>query len=140
MSRVFLAQDLALERQVVVKVLAPELAAGVSVERFRREILVVAALQHPNIVPVLCAGEVAVAGDGAVNVLPFFTMPYVKGASLRERIGEGPCAVGEAVAILRDVARGLAHAHAHGIVHRDIKPENILLSGTAAAVTDFGVA
>ena len=140
MSRVFLAQDLALERQVVVKVLAPELAAGVSVERFRREILVVAALQHPNIVPVLSAGEVAVAGDGAVNVLPFFTMPYVKGASLRERIGEGPCSVGETVAILRDVARGLAHAHAHGIVHRDIKPENILLSGTAAAVTDFGVA
>src|SRR5688572_15253172 len=140
MSRVFVAEERALDRRVVVKVLAPELAAGVSVDRFRREIQLAAGLQHPNIVPVLSAGEVTDAASGSGNVLPFFTMPYVKGASLRERIGEGPCSVGEAVAILRDVARGLAHAHGHGIVHRDIKPENILLAGSAAAVTDFGVA
>ena len=140
MSRVFVAEEVALERRVVVKVLAPELAAGVSVDRFRREILVAAALQHPNIVPVLAAGEVADASAGSANVLPYFTMPYVRGASLRARIGEGPFSIGEAIAVLRDVARGLAHAHAHGVVHRDIKPENILLSGGAAAVTDFGVA
>ena len=140
MSRVFVVEEVALERRVVVKVLAPELAAGVSVDRFRREILVAAALQHPNIVPVLSAGEVSEASPGSASVLPYFTMPYVRGASLRARIGEGPFSIGEAVAVLRDIARGLAHAHAHGVVHRDIKPENILLSGGAAAVTDFGVA
>src|SRR5688572_3012885 len=140
MSRVFVAEERALDRRVVVKVLAPELAAGVSVDRFRREIQLAAGLQHPNIVPVLSAGEVTDAASGSGNVLPYFTMPYVAGASLRERIGEGPISVGEAIAVLRDVARGLAHAHGHGIVHRDIKPENILLAGSAAAVTDFGVA
>ena len=141
MSRVFLADDLTLERRVVVKVLAPELAAGVNVERFRREILLAAGLQHPHIVPVLAAGEVADAPGPGANILPYFTMPYVEGDSLRGRLERaGALPLGEAVAILRDVAKGLSHAHGHGIVHRDIKPENILLSGGSAAVTDFGVA
>jgi serine/threonine-protein kinase len=141
MSRVFLADDLTLERQIVVKVLAPELAAGVNVQRFRREILVAAALQHPHIVPVLSAGEVADAPGPGANVLPYFTMPYVEGDSLRARLDRsGALPPAEAVAVLRDIAKGLGHAHSHGIVHRDIKPENILLSGGSAAVTDFGVA
>ena len=141
MSRVFLADDRTLDRRVVVKVLAPELAAGVNVDRFRREILLAAGLQHPHIVPVLTAGEVADAPGVGANVLPYFTMPYIEGDALRGRLErEGAMPIGEVIAILRDIAKGLAYAHGHGIIHRDIKPENILLSGGSAAVTDFGVA
>ena len=133
MSRVFVAEDVSLGREVVVKVLSPELAAGLSNERFRREIQVAAQLQHPHIVPVLAAGEV---GD-----LPYYTMPYVAGQALRARLDGGqPLPIGEAIAILRDVAKALAYAHSHGVVHRDIKPDNVLLSGGSAAVTDFGIA
>jgi serine/threonine-protein kinase len=133
MSRVFVAQDTRLGREVVVKVLSPDLAAGVNSDRFHREILVAAQLQHPHIVPVLAAGET----DG----LPYFTMPYVAGESLRRRLDGGkPLPVVDAVAVLRDVARALAYAHEHGVVHRDIKPDNVLIAGGAAAVTDFGIA
>ena len=132
MSRVFVAYDARLDRRVVVKLLRQELAASVSVDRFRREILLSAGLQHPNIVPVLSAGEV----EGH----PFLVMPYVAGESLRARIAEGPLRVPDVVRILRDVARALAYAHGRGVVHRDIKPDNILLSSGAAVVADFGVA
>ncbi|MFN8652187.1 MAG: protein kinase [Gemmatimonadales bacterium] len=133
MSRVFLAQETALGRAVVVKLVPPELLAGVSAERFAREVKLAARLQHANIVPVLTAGQ---AGD-----LPYYTMPFVRGESLRARLAAGtPLPLSESVSLLRDVARALACAHAEGIVHRDIKPENILLSGGAAVVTDFGIA
>ena len=132
MSRTYLAREKALDRRVVVKVLAPELLAGISVERFRREILLAAQLQHPHVVPVLIAGDT----DG----LPWFTMPYVDGDSLRQRLAEGPMGIGEIVGVLRDVARALAYAHGHGVVHRDIKPDNVLLSAGSATVTDFGIA
>jgi serine/threonine-protein kinase len=132
MSRVFVADDVALRRKVVIKVLNPTLAATVSIQRFQREITLVAKLNHPNIVPVLSAGEV----DG----LPYFIMPYIEGESLRGRIGRGPLSVRETVGILKDVMRALGYAHGAGIVHRDIKPDNILLAGSAALVTDFGVA
>src|SRR6185503_11488444 len=99
---------------------------------FRREIQVAAQLQHPHIVPVLTSG----AGDG----LLYFTMPFVEGSSLRERLTRGPLTVADAVRIWREVLDALSYAHAHGVVHRDIKPENILLSGRHATVTDFGVA
>lgn len=132
MSRVFVAEELRLKRKVVVKVLSPELAQGISVERFEREIQTVAALQHANIVPVHTAGD--------TNGLPFYTMPFVEGESLRSRLGRGPLAVTEVIGILRDVTRALAYAHQHGVVHRDIKPDNVLLSGGAAVVTDFGIA
>jgi tetratricopeptide (TPR) repeat protein/tRNA A-37 threonylcarbamoyl transferase component Bud32 len=132
MSRTYLAREDALNRRVVVKVLAPELLAGISVERFRREVLLAAQLQHPHVVPVLSAGET----DG----VPWFTMPYVDGDSLRHRLAKGPVSLAEAVSILRDVARALAYAHGHGIVHRDIKPDNVLLSSGSATVTDFGIA
>ena len=139
MSRVFLAEERALGRHLVVKVLAPELAAGVNVDRFRREIQLAAGLQHPHIVPVIAAGEVPDA-DGRGS-LPYFTMPFVAGDSLRTRLErDGPMPVDAVVGVLRDVARGLAYAHSRGIVHRDIKPDNVLLTAGAAAVTDFGVA
>ncbi len=132
MSRVFVAEELRLKRKVVVKVLSPELAQGISVERFEREIQTVAALQHANIVPVHTAGD--------TNGLPFYTMPFVEGDSLRARLGHGPLPVGEVIGILRDVAKALAYAHQRGVVHRDIKPDNVLISGGVAVVTDFGIA
>ena len=133
MSRVFLALESALGRKVVVKVLLPELAAGVNVDRFRREIQLAAQLQHPHIVPLLSAGE--------ANGLPYFIMPFVTGESLRARVArEGELPVSETVRILRDVVSALAYAHARGVVHRDVKPDNVLLSGGVAVVTDFGVA
>jgi eukaryotic-like serine/threonine-protein kinase len=133
MSRVFVVDEIRLRRKLVVKVLSPELAAGVSAERFQREIELAASLQQANIVQLLTVGET----DG----LPYYTMPFVDGLSLRARLERnGALPVGEAVSVLRDVTRALAYAHDHGVVHRDIKPENILLSGDAAVVTDFGIA
>src|SRR5437867_6206714 len=133
MSRVFLAEEVRLGRQVVVKVLPPEMAAGVNADRFEREIRLAAALQHPHIVPLLTAGS---QGD-----LLYYVMPHIAGESLRARIAhEHALPVGETVRILRDVCDALAYAHAHGIVHRDVKPDNVLLSGKHALVTDFGVA
>ncbi|MFL5620985.1 MAG: protein kinase domain-containing protein [Gemmatimonadaceae bacterium] len=97
MSRVFLATDESLGRRVVIKVLPPTLAASLSVERFRREVELGAALQRPHVVPVLSAGSVRDGGDG----LPYFVMPYVEGESLRERLMRGPLSVRETVTIGR---------------------------------------
>jgi len=133
MSRVFVAEETALGRKVVVKVLPPEVAADVNADRFKREIQLAARLQHPHIVPLLSAGEM----DG----VPYYTMPFVEGESVRARLGRtGALAITEVIGILRDVAKALAYAHEHGIVHRDIKPDNVLLSGGSATVTDFGIA
>jgi len=133
MSRVFVAHENALGRTVVVKVIAPELVEGVSAERFAREVKLAARLQQANIVPVLSTG---ISGS-----LPYYTMPFVTGESLRARLAIGKkISVAQAVSILRDVARALSYAHSQGVVHRDIKPENILLSGGTAVVTDFGIA
>jgi len=133
MSRVFVAAETALNRKVVIKVLPPETAAQVSLERFKREILLAAKLQHPHIVPLLAAGE--------SNGLPYLTMPFVDGESLRVRLARhGELPVNQAIRMLREIASALAYAHEHGIVHRDIKPDNVLLSGGSAMVTDFGVA
>ncbi len=133
MSRVFLARETALGRNVVVKMLSGDIVAGLSAERFAREVRLAASLQHPNIVPVLTTG---IADD-----IPYYTMPYVKGESLRSRMNETPpLAQRQIVSVLRDVARALDYAHGEGVIHRDIKPENVLLSGSAAVVTDFGIA
>ncbi len=133
MSRVFLAEEIDLGRKVVIKLLPPELAAAVSVDRFRREIHLAARLQHPHVVPLLTAG--------AVDGLLYYTMPLVEGESLRARLArEGELPINEAVRILRDVADALAYAHGQGVVHRDIKPDNVLITGHHAVVTDFGVA
>ena len=133
MSRVFTAVDLGLARRVVVKVLSPETAEGVSAERFAREIRIAAGLQQANIVPVLTTG--------AMNGHPYYTMPFVEGQSLRDQLNkDGRFSISETTSVMRDVARALAFAHQNGVVHRDIKPENVLLSHGAAVVTDFGIA
>src|SRR6476469_7600347 len=133
MSRVFVAEDSNLGRKVVLKVLPPELGAGLSIDRFRREIQLAASLHHPNIVPLLTAGD----ADG----LLYYTMPLIDGDSLRTRLArEGELPVGEVVRLVRDVVDALACAHERGVVHRDIKPDNVLLSRHHALVTDFGVA
>jgi eukaryotic-like serine/threonine-protein kinase len=133
MSRVFLAEETRLSRQVVIKVLPPEMGAGVNAERFEREIRLAARLQHPHIVPLLTAGA---SGD-----LLYYIMPFIAGESLRGKLTrEGELPVAEVARILREVTDALAYAHRNGVVHRDIKPENILMSEGHAVVTDFGVA
>ena len=133
MSRVFLARESELGRRVVIKVLPHEMAAGINAERFAREIKLAASLQQANIVPLLATGRAA--------GYAYYTMPFVEGRSLRDRLArEAVMPIGDAVNLLRDVARALAYAHGHGVVHRDIKPGNVLLSGGTAVVTDFGIA
>src|SRR5256712_6719843 len=133
MSRLFLATEASLHRQVVIKLLPPEFTSEVSAARFKQEIELAAHLQHPNILPVLTAG--------ARDDLLFYVMPFVPGESLRHRLTrEGRLPVADAVRILHEIADALAQAHAEGVIHRDIKPENILLLGSHAVLTDFGVA
>ncbi len=132
MSRVFLARDESLGRDIVIKVLPRELAAEMSAERFTREIRLAAALQHPHVLPVLSAG----VSEG----LPYYTMPFVRGESLRVAMDKKTLIGEDAIDVLRDVARALRYAHSEGVVHRDIKPENILLSSGSAVVVDFGIA
>ncbi|MBI3981446.1 MAG: protein kinase, partial [Gemmatimonadetes bacterium] len=133
MSRVFLAEEVRLGRRVVIKVLPPEMAAGVSVDRFEREIQLAAKLQHPHVVPLLSAGS--------SDDLLYYIMPFIEGESLRAKLArEGELPVAEVLRILRDVLDALAYAHRHHVVHRDIKPDNVLLSEGHALVTDFGVA
>jgi serine/threonine protein kinase len=131
---VFLATDLKHDRSVALKVLRPQLDSTVSHHRFLAEIRTTARLNHPHILPLFDSGE----ADGRV----FFTMPFVEGESLRERLRrETRLSVDEALRITREVASALEYAHARRVVHRDIKPENILLSTSGHAfVADFGVA
>lgn len=133
MATVYLAEDLRHHRKVAVKVLRPDLAASLGVERFNREITIAAALTHPHILTLIDSGE----ADGFL----YYVMPYVEGPTLRNRlVREGELPVAEAVRILRDATDAVAAAHAQGVVHRDLKPENIMLSGRHALVADFGVA
>jgi serine/threonine protein kinase/tetratricopeptide (TPR) repeat protein len=132
MAWVFRATDLKHHREVAIKILRSEIGAALGGERFEREIAIAARLNHPHIVPLFDSGR---AGDHL-----FYVMPFVAGESLRRRLIRAPIPVAEALRITRDVAAGLSHAHAHGVIHRDIKPENILLSGGSALIADFGIA
>jgi len=133
MSRVFLATEVRLDRQVVIKVLPSETSHGVSVERFQREIQLSARLQHPHIVHVLTS-------DAAEGLL-YYVMPYVDGETLRARISrDGALPLADAISIWRDLLDALGFAHERAVVHRDVKPENILLSGRHAFIADFGIA
>jgi serine/threonine-protein kinase len=134
-SHVFVAEEVALGRKVVVKMLPRKLQGDVSAERFQREIAVAARLQHPHVVPLLTAGVVPDSG------LAWYSMPFVEGESLRDLlVRRGQLPVVTAARLMREIASALAYAHGRGVVHRDIKPENVLLSDGVAMVTDFGVA
>jgi serine/threonine-protein kinase len=133
MATVYLAHDLRHDRPVALKVLRPELGATLGPERFAQEIRIAARLRHPHILPVHDSGE---AGGRL-----WYTMPFVEGESLRQRLArEGPLPVDQAVRIASQVLSALNYAHAHNVIHRDIKPENILLEDGEAVVADFGVA
>ncbi len=133
MALVFLARDLKHDRPVALKVLRPDLAAALGVERFLREIQIAARLAHPHILPLHDSGE----AKGFI----YYVMPYVEGESLRARLNrERQLPLDEALRIAREVADALSYAHSHDVVHRDVKPENILLSGGHALVADFGIA
>jgi len=133
-ATVYLARDLRHGRRVALKLLHAALGEVLGVERFQREIRTQARLQHPHILPLFDSGQ---AGGRL-----FYTMPYVEGGSLRDRLRrEGPLPVEAAVQLVVQVAAGLGYAHALGVIHRDIKPENILLSANGQALlTDFGIA
>ncbi len=133
MGTVFLARDLRLNRTVAINVISPEAVGGIGIDRFLRETSWVARLQHPHIVPLYDAG--AAAGQ------PYYVMPAVGGGSLRNRLSDQHrLPLDETLAILRGAGAALAHAHAHQVLHCDIKPGNILLDGTHAWVSDFGIA
>jgi serine/threonine protein kinase/tetratricopeptide (TPR) repeat protein len=141
MATVHLAQDRKHGRAVALKVLRPELAASLGPERFLREIRLAAGLQHPHILPIFDSGEAPGPAGGSGAVRLWYTMPYVEGLSLRDRLREeAPLPIEDALRIVREVALALDHAHRRGVVHRDIKPENILLSEGQALVADFGIA
>ncbi len=138
-SHVFLATEVALDRQVVLKVLPPELTADVDAERFRREMQFAAKLQHPHLVPLLSAALATADGDS--DQVRWYSMPYIEGMTLRELlVRRGAPPYPEAIRLLREIALALSYAHARGVVHRDIKPENVLLNDGIAMISDFGVA
>ena len=130
MSEVYLATDLELERRVVVKLLGRDAEQA----RFEREARAAAALADPNIVQLFDYGEV----DGR----PYMVLEHLAGGSLEDRLGDGrPLPDAETDRIARDIATGLAHAHARGLVHRDLKPANILFDSEGRAkIADFGIA
>ena len=133
MATVYLAHDLKHDRNVALKVLHPDLAATIGVDRFLSEIKVTANLQHPNILGLFDSGS----ADGQA----YYVMPYVDGESLRDRLKrETQLPVADAIAIASGVAAALEYAHARGVIHRDIKPENILLQSGQPVVADFGIA
>ena len=132
-ARIFVAHEESLDRDVAIVVLAEELTRGVSAERFAGEMRLGAMLDEPHTVPVLTVGQTA-------GGLHYYTTPFVRGLSLRERIEQGPVEFDESVRVLRDVARAMAYAHGQGFVHRHLIPENVLLARSEAAVADFGLA
>jgi serine/threonine-protein kinase len=140
MATVYLAQDLRHDRPVALKVLHPELAATLGPDRFEREIKLAARLQHPHICGVLDSGELrSDRTDGQTQL--WFTMPFVEGESLRQRLDRvHQIPAEDATRLTLEAADALEYAHQHGVIHRDIKPENILLTGNHALVADFGVA
>jgi serine/threonine-protein kinase len=134
MAVVYLARDLKHDRPVALKVLLPELAASLGADRFQREIRLAARLQHPHILTVHDSGQMG----GRL----WFTMPYVEGESLRDRLRrEKQLPLDEALRITREAAQALQYAHDQGVIHRDIKPENLLLTRDGSTlVADFGIA
>ena len=138
MATVWLARDLKHDRPVALKVLHPELAATIGARALsprdppRRP---APASPHPH------GPRFGRAARAGAAPLLWFTMPFIRGESLRDRLRrETQLPLADALRIAREAADALAYAHGEGVIHRDIKPENILLSGTHALVADFGIA
>src|SRR5438046_7161737 len=133
MATVFLAVDLKHQRSVAIKVLHPELATSLGVERFLREITTAAGLNHPHIL--------ALYDSGQAEDLLYYVMPYIEGETLRGRLQrEGQLSIADTIRITSEIAEALGYAHSRGVVHRDIKPENIMFSAGRALVADFRIA
>jgi serine/threonine-protein kinase len=134
MATVYLARDLKHRRPVALKVLSSAVAVSLGADRFHREIDLAARLQHPHILTVFDSGD----ADGTL----WFTMPFVEGESLRDRLRrERQLPLDDALRIATEAARALDFAHQHGVIHRDIKPENLLLTTDGSTlVADFGIA
>src|SRR2546425_8792399 len=133
MATVYLARDLKHDRQVALKVLRPELGAVLGADRFLAEIRITAGLDHPHILTLIDSGE----ADGRL----YYVLPFIRGESLRDKLArEQQLGIEEALAITRQIAGALDHAHRQGVIHRDIKPENILLHEGEAMLADFGIA
>src|SRR5262245_35337875 len=133
MAIVYLARDLKHDRDVAIKVLKPEVAAAIGVNRFLTEIRTTGHLKHPHILPLF--------DSGSAGSLLFYVMPFIDGESLGARLRrEGQLPIAEIMRILHQVVDALAYAHGLGVIHRDLKPDNILLSGRHLFLADFGVA
>ena len=133
MGTVYLARELKHDRQVALKVLRPEIASHLGVVRFLNEVKVTAKLDHPHILTLIDSGE--------ADEYLWYVQPYVRGESLRAKLDrERQLSVEEAIAIARQIASALNHAHQKGVIHRDIKPANILIHEGEAMVADFGIA
>jgi hypothetical protein len=133
MSRVFVAHEPALKRDVVVKVLPNDLFSLRSAERFQREVEVTAQLQHPHILPVVTAG--------GTDRIRYYVVPFIAGGSLRERlVSDTRLTLDAGLTLANELLTAVAFAHARGILHRDIKPGNVLLAEGHAVLADFGIA
>src|ERR1700741_19599 len=133
MANVFVAHDVRHNRKVAIKIMHPELAMRIGIERFLREIETTAKLQHPHILPLFDSGR--------VEQTVFYVMPYIEGESLRARLKrETQIPVAAALRIASEVASALGYAHRHGVIHRDVKPDNVLFHDGRAVVADFGIA
>jgi serine/threonine protein kinase len=134
MGIVYRAEDTRLKRPVALKFLSEDLSAHTEARaRFLREAQAAAALDNPHVCTVYEAGE----HEGRA----YIAMAFIEGLSLKERIAQGPLTIDEVLTFSRQIAEGLAEAHARRVVHRDIKPANIMLaSGRHAKITDFGLA
>ena len=134
MGVVYKARHVALDRTVALKMLLPSAVAGrAELDRFRSEVVATAALQHPHIV------QVYEVGDSAER--PFYTMQFIEGPSLSQRLRDGPIPGRDAARYVATVARAIHHAHQRGVLHRDLKSSNILLDQSDQPhVADFGLA
>ena len=140
MATVWLASDRNRHRPVALKILRPQLAIALGTERFLREIEFTSRLIHPRVLPLLDSGLIRVPGSETLS-LPWFTLPYIEGSSLRTRLSlERRLPLTDALRIASEVAEALHYAHLQDVLHRDIKPANILLDGAHAVVADFGIA
>jgi serine/threonine-protein kinase len=132
-SMVYAGRDRESGRAVAIKVLRPELAVALQAARFRNEIALMAELDHPNILPLIAADQ--------SGRLVYYAMPLADGGSLRDRLDASrQLPVPDVIAIARDMAAALDHAHARNVVHRDIKPENVMFVEGRLVLCDFGVA